>query len=116
MPEYRCLKKELFFKNHMFKYGDVYEGEPPKCGKGTDLTTGDKPAFRLIPGTEPEPEKDEKPQDDDPRSDAQIREDIWTIYGDKVHPNMKRSNLLAKEKLLKNLKGKDAMMAETEEI
>ena len=113
MNEYRCLKKEVWFRSHMFKQGDIYTGEPPVCGKGTDLTKGDNPCFELIGESKGKPSIPER-KDTDERTDAEIRDDIWAKYGEKVHPNMKRENLLAKEKMLMYHKGKDAQMAETD--
>ena len=90
----------------MFKLNDEIDGELPKCGKGTDLTKGENPCWKRVSNkAEPEPVE---PADKDPRSDSEIRDDIFTKYGDKIHPNMRRDNLLAKEKDLKRSKDMDA--------
>lgn len=48
LPErrYRCIKHDLYFMHRTWKEGEIYaDPEPPKCGKGKDLTQGDNPAF-----------------------------------------------------------------------
>lgn len=110
---YRCLRNNLWFRGMMLNLNDEITGEHPFCGKGRDLTEGDNPVFEVVNGPAKPIEKE--PDDNDPRSDAEIRSDLWEIYGCKVHPNMKRSNLLSRELEQKMLHAKDEGLTQTAE-
>lgn len=110
---FRCLRKSMWFRGMTIKENDEVTIEDiPRCGKGSDLTKGENPCFELVKG----PAKPEvvEPADNDPRSDQEIRDDIFTRFEFKASPRWKRATILAKEKELEMLQGKDAVLAETE--
>lgn len=113
MKTYLCLKKGLWWAGRMWNKGDQYTGGPPECGKGTDLTKGKNPCFKVIEGSVSIEDEDEE-VDDDPRTRAAIINDLWVKYEDRCNPRLKRADLLAREKELQHLKSKDHLTADTE--